>query len=139
MFRQGRNGSVGSGTAHQAWLVPTERQRNDASHGRQRGRPDSNDLDLAHGFANRMIVFWAMGTRIAWRGRMGADGAPDRGARAVVERGLEAELQSGLPVIVGRLLGGGQIRIHEDSWGDDLTCHGTRAGGIFNGSPSIYE
>jgi len=46
-------------------LKRLRRQRNDALHGRQRGRPDSNDLDLARGFVNRMIVFWATGTRIA--------------------------------------------------------------------------
>lgn len=45
-------------------LKRLRRQRNDALHGRQRGRPDSNDLDLARGFVNRMIVFWAIGTRI---------------------------------------------------------------------------
>jgi hypothetical protein len=33
----------------------------------------------------------------------------------------------------------GQVRIHEDCWGDDLTCQRTRAGGVYNGSPSIYD
>ena len=32
----------------------------------------------------------------------------------------------------------GQVRIHEDCWGDELTCQRTRAGGVYNGSPSIY-
>ncbi len=45
-------------------LQRLRKQRNDALHGRQRGRPDSNDLDLARGFVDRMIVFWASGTRI---------------------------------------------------------------------------
>ena len=34
---------------------------------------------------------------------------------------------------------GGQVRIHADCWGDALTCQGTRAGGVYNGSPSIYD
>ena len=33
----------------------------------------------------------------------------------------------------------GQVRIHEDCWGDELTCQRTRAGGVYNGSPSIYD
>ena len=33
----------------------------------------------------------------------------------------------------------GQVRIHEDCWGDDVTCQRTRAGGVYNGSPSIYD
>lgn len=32
-----------------------------------------------------------------------------------------------------------KISVHEDCWGDDTTCQGTRAGGIYNGSPSIYD
>ncbi len=47
-----------------AVLKRLRKQRNDALHGRQRGRPDSNDLDLARGFVNRMIVFWATGRRL---------------------------------------------------------------------------
>ncbi|HUT76271.1 MAG TPA: hypothetical protein VM285_01200, partial [Polyangia bacterium] len=33
----------------------------------------------------------------------------------------------------------GQVRIHDDCWGDDVTCQRTRAGGVNNGSPSIYD
>ena len=33
----------------------------------------------------------------------------------------------------------GRVVVHEDCWGRDVTCDGTRAGGIFNGSPSIYD
>src|SRR5258706_9712026 len=33
----------------------------------------------------------------------------------------------------------GQVRIHEDCWGQDITCQGTRAGGVYNGLPSIYD
>jgi hypothetical protein len=47
-----------------AVLRRLRRQRNDALHGRQRGRPTTNDLDLARGFVNRMIVFWAIGPRL---------------------------------------------------------------------------
>lgn len=35
--------------------------------------------------------------------------------------------------------GGGRVTMHEDCWGDDTTCQGTRAGGIYNGDPSIYD
>jgi hypothetical protein len=40
------------------------RQRNDALHGRQRGRPTVDDLDMARGLVNRMLVFWAAGPRV---------------------------------------------------------------------------
>jgi hypothetical protein len=40
------------------------KQRNDALHGRQRGRPTMDDLDMARGFVNRMLVFWAAGPRM---------------------------------------------------------------------------
>ena len=30
------------------------------------------------------------------------------------------------------------IYIHSDCWGDDITCQGTRAGGIYNGMTNIY-
>ena len=33
----------------------------------------------------------------------------------------------------------GRVTIHEDCWGCPLTCQGTRAGGIYNGSYSIYD
>jgi hypothetical protein len=39
-------------------------QRNDALHGRQRGRPTVSDLDMARGFVNRMLAFWAAGPRM---------------------------------------------------------------------------
>ena len=32
-----------------------------------------------------------------------------------------------------------EVRIHEDCWGAALTCKRTRAGGIYNGSPSIFD
>lgn len=48
------------------------------------------------------------------------------------------EHRRGGPAIVGypRI---GQVVVHEDCWGDNTTCQGTRAGGIFNGNPSIYD
>jgi hypothetical protein len=42
------------------------------------------------------------------------------------------------PVIIARPRRN-EIRVHEDCWGDDITCQGTRAGGIYNGAPSIYD
>jgi hypothetical protein len=35
--------------------------------------------------------------------------------------------------------GKGKITIHNDCWGQSLTCQGTRAGGIYNGPYSIYD
>lgn len=32
-----------------------------------------------------------------------------------------------------------KVSIHEDCWGDDTTCQDSRAGGIYNGDPSIYD
>jgi hypothetical protein len=31
------------------------------------------------------------------------------------------------------------IYVHEDCFGDDFTCQGVRAGGIYNGHPSIWD
>lgn len=33
----------------------------------------------------------------------------------------------------------GRITVHNDCWGQYLTCQGTRAGGIYNGPYSIYD
>lgn len=33
----------------------------------------------------------------------------------------------------------GRITIHEDCWMKSLTCQGTRAGGIYNGTYSIFD
>lgn len=51
---------------------------------------------------------------------------------------VHAECRKGKPVIVGYPRKG-EVRIHEDCWGQAITCQGTRAGGIFNGNPSIYD
>ena len=34
---------------------------------------------------------------------------------------------------------GGRVCIHEDCWGNDITCQKTRAGGIYNGPYSIFD
>lgn len=64
----------------------------------------------------------------------GADAVSTRGTRyritATVSRGRE--------VLIARPRSG-EVRIHQDCWGQDLTCQGTRAGGVINGSPSIYD
>jgi hypothetical protein len=63
-------------------------------------------------------------------------------ATVVSSRGTEyqvtADHSDAGKVIIGRP-GSGQVRIHEDCWGDDITCQRTRAGGIYNGSLSIYD
>jgi hypothetical protein len=46
--------------------------------------------------------------------------------------------RTGRLVIIARPRSG-QVRIHEDCWGEDVTCKRTRAGGIYNGSPSVYD
>lgn len=65
-------------------------------------------------------------------------------AHVVSSRGTDYEVaataqRDGRPLIIGRLRAGAQVRIHEDCWGQALTCQQTRAGGIYNGSPSIYD
>lgn len=57
-----------------------------------------------------------------------------RGTRYLVT----AQVSNGVKVIVGRPRSG-QVRIHEDCWGQDLTCQRTRAGGIYHGAPSIFD
>lgn len=46
--------------------------------------------------------------------------------------------RKGEKVIISRP-GSGQVRIHEDCWGHNDTCQGTRAGGIFKGPYSIWD
>ena len=48
------------------------------------------------------------------------------------------EERTGRRVIIARPQSS-QVRVHEDCWGDDVTCQRTRAGGIYNGSPSIFD
>ena len=63
-------------------------------------------------------------------------------AVVVSSRGTEyhvtAEVRRGVETIIARPRSG-QVRVHADCWGDDLTCQRSRAGGIFNGDPSIYD
>ncbi len=35
--------------------------------------------------------------------------------------------------------GSGRVTIHPDCWGQNFTCSGTRAGGIYNGTYTIYD
>jgi hypothetical protein len=35
--------------------------------------------------------------------------------------------------------GSGAVHVHADCFGHDITCQGTRAGGIYNGSPSVWD
>jgi len=49
-----------------------------------------------------------------------------------------AKVSKNQPVIIGYPRRG-EVRIHKDCWGDDITCQGTWAGGIYNGNPSIYD
>jgi len=52
---------------------------------------------------------------------------------------VSAEVVKGQRVLIARLDKDGDVRVHEDCWGDNVTCQGTRAGGIYNGSPSIFD
>ncbi|MGO9178672.1 MAG: hypothetical protein ACLQHS_05275 [Candidatus Limnocylindrales bacterium] len=62
--------------------------------------------------------------------------------RVVSTRGTEyrvtAEVTNAGPTLIAHPARG-QVRIHEDCWGDDLTCQGTRAGGVYHGSPSLFD
>jgi len=49
-----------------------------------------------------------------------------------------AEVRNGRETIVGYPKRG-EVRIHEDCWGKNMTCEGSLAGGIINGNPSIYD
>jgi hypothetical protein len=46
-------------------------------------------------------------------------------------------MRNGDPVIRAKP-GSGVIYIHHDCWGKDITCQGTRAGGIYNGEKNIF-
>lgn len=49
-----------------------------------------------------------------------------------------AEVRNGKQTIVGYPKSG-EVRIHDDCWGQDMTCEKSLAGGIINGNPSIYD
>lgn len=62
---------------------------------------------------------------------------------AVSTRGTEYRVtaetnRAGLKVLVARP-GSGAVHVHADCFGDNITCQGTRAGGIYNGSPSVWD
>lgn len=46
--------------------------------------------------------------------------------------------REGERVIIARPASG-QVRIHQDCWGKEITCQRTRAGGIYNGPYSIWD
>jgi hypothetical protein len=58
--------------------------------------------------------------------------------KAVSSRGTEyrIEAKNGNIIAYPR---SGRVTIHEDCWGENITCQRTRAGGIYNGSYSIYD
>ncbi len=58
--------------------------------------------------------------------------------RATSTRGTEyrLEAQNGNIIASPR---SGRVTIHPDCWGDNITCQGSRAGGIYNGLFSIYD
>lgn len=59
-------------------------------------------------------------------------------AEVVSSRGTQyrVEARNGSIVAFPR---SGRVSIHEDCWGMPVTCQGTRAGGVYNGSYSIYD
>lgn len=59
-------------------------------------------------------------------------------ARAVSSRGTEYRVEARNGNIIA-FPKSGRLTIHEDCWGKVTTCQGTRAGGIYNGSYSIYD
>ena len=62
-----------------------------------------------------------------------------RGTRYLVDAAITRKGErKGEKVIIARPISG-QIRIHEDCWGYDITCQKTRAGGVYNGPYSIYD
>ena len=64
-----------------------------------------------------------------------ADIVSSRGTRYSVSAGLG---RRGRRVVIARPRSG-QVRIHDDCWGEDRTCQRTQAGGVYNGSPSIWD
>ena len=64
------------------------------------------------------------------------------GFRAVSTRGTEyrvtSETSRGRKLLIARPRSGA-IYVHADCFGQDITCQGTRAGGIYNGHPSVWD
>ncbi len=64
------------------------------------------------------------------------------GMRVVSSRGTEYRVRAGESKGRRVLLASprsGTIYVHADCFGQDITCQGTRAGGIYNGSPSVWD
>ena len=56
------------------------------------------------------------------------------------EYNIYAREISRIRTIDAEVKNGGHVYIHEDCWGHNHTCQGTRAGGIYNNCPtSIYD
>jgi hypothetical protein len=58
--------------------------------------------------------------------------------RAVSSRETKYRIEA----INGRIVAfpkSGRVYIHPDCWGENITCKGSRAGGIYNGPYSIYD
>lgn len=64
------------------------------------------------------------------------------GFRTVSSRGTEYQVTAGESkgrrVLLARPRAG-VIYVHEDCFGQDITCQKTRAGGIYNGNPSVWD
>ena len=59
-------------------------------------------------------------------------------SRLGTEYAITGEVVKGRQVIIARPRRG-RVTVHEDCWGEDITCQRTRAGGIYNGPYSIYD
>jgi hypothetical protein len=46
--------------------------------------------------------------------------------------------RNGVSTIIARPRSG-EVRLHADCWSEAITCKRTWAGGIYNGSPSIFD
>ena len=58
--------------------------------------------------------------------------------KAISSRGTDYTIEARNEQIIAKPRSG-EIIVHEDCWGNPTTCQGTRAGGIYNGSYSIYD
>jgi hypothetical protein len=76
----------------------------------------------------RMITFDEMYNKLIEKGE----------GRVVSSKGTEyrIEARDGMIIAYPR---SGDVRIHKDCWGENTTCKGTRAGGIYNGPYSIFD
>jgi len=56
----------------------------------------------------------------------------------ISSRGMSYRLQAKNDAILA-FPQSGRVAVHEDCWGEKMTCQGTRAGGLYNGEYSIYD